>query len=166
MNPTEHDFQLEIPDNQKIKYLFLEILHEYLEEPACTQTRIETAQEVHYLYISAQSDDGAIEGLHQTSDEFLWWFWDILLQVAESIIPYDAEAQESLAQLITTLRNLPFEVSISIRGSRCKLWQDLPLLDHNIAEKMNAPTQSQQHWQNLNGFAARLTRDGIYKGEL
>lgn len=111
----------------------------------------------------------------QSAEGCLWDLWYSVLHSAKKIPWYDEAAQGKLLDLVKALKarpNPPKTVKVSndwVLGSDT-LWSTTLLLGPSIRESWNdAPygqsgfqIPEQRAWTNVNAFAARLRRDGVF----
>ncbi|KZL83708.1 hypothetical protein CI238_07706 [Colletotrichum incanum] len=104
---------------------------------------------------------------HGTAGSFLWWFWDLVHDLARQI-PYDSPQQDRLTTVIEALTNLPSK-SVNFgeewgggSESSFELWAKLPMFGNTLGEKLddgdpNASEEDQRKERrvNLQAYAAR-----------
>lgn len=157
------------------------LLNDYLQHSS-TKSALETTQALDNLFPIHRSNEDQPHGEpREPPQSFLLHMWPLFLNIA-SQIPHDHPAQEKLAELVGTLKNLVSKSPIvHIDCSDYKLWRDLPLLFPTIEEELerrfllppksdrqrltrllemaNCDADSKQTYRNASSFLARLTRD-------
>ncbi|KAF7551868.1 hypothetical protein G7Z17_g4717 [Cylindrodendrum hubeiense] len=112
---------------------------------------------------------------HGTADSFLWWFWDLVHDLARQV-PYNSPEQDRLAAIVHELHRLP---SKTVRvgeewgsGGFIQLWTNLPMFGSTFYEKLDADpratgeTQKKERAVNLQAYAARIGGLGIIPFEM
>ncbi|KAF7164770.1 hypothetical protein CNMCM5623_009152 [Aspergillus felis] len=159
---------LELKDDDPwfIEEKIFKILRDYLQDPAASP--VHTAQALDRLFPAHRADEDQPAGEpREDPGSFLWHFWDVVHNVAQQI-PYTAPEQDRLAELIKALKDLTSQTKTVYMASwdqNFDLWGDLPMLGPTLREtydRMASLTdeEEREHWQSLNAYAARLTRDG------
>ncbi|GIC90148.1 uncharacterized protein Aud_006580 [Aspergillus udagawae] len=159
---------LELKDDDPwfIEERIFKILLDYLQNP--TTSSATTAQALDRLFPANRPDEDQPAGEpREDPGSFLWHFWGVVHNVAQQI-PYTAPEQDRLAELIKALKDLPSQTKTVYMASwdqTFDLWGDLPMLGptfREIYDRMVSLTDEEErgHWQSLNAYAARLTRDG------
>ncbi|KAF4973090.1 hypothetical protein FSARC_521 [Fusarium sarcochroum] len=99
---------------------------------------------------------------HGNAADFLWWFWDLVHDLARQI-PHDSLAQDRLTSIIRELQALPEKTVDLGKGwgedSSVQNWTNLPLFGPTFREKLDEATgtvQRQKRMVNLQAYAARL----------
>ncbi|MCJ1401020.1 hypothetical protein MMC11_004232 [Xylographa trunciseda] len=138
----------------------------------------EAAQNLNALYPPNRTD----EGKNEPPALFLRQMWDILIQMVRQI-PFNHDSQDTIIDVIMALSELPIAGTITVWAIEFRLWKDLPLLGHAMAEEYESeypshrppssppfdlttlPTsgedEEREEWLNINAFAARLAVRGI-----
>ncbi|KND86391.1 hypothetical protein TOPH_08972 [Tolypocladium ophioglossoides CBS 100239] len=112
---------------------------------------------------------------HGTAGSFLWWFWDLVHDLARQV-PYDGPEQDRLAAVIQALHELPPK-TVSLgedwgTGSSVQLWTNLPMFGNTYREKLDddsrAPGEAQKKERhvNLQAYAARIAGLGLVPFEM
>ncbi|POR36752.1 Uncharacterized protein TPAR_03070 [Tolypocladium paradoxum] len=111
---------------------------------------------------------------HGTADRFLWWFWDLVHDLARQV-PYDSPAQDQLVAVIKALHDLPCE-TVNLgedwgigSENRIQPWTTLPMFGNTFREKLDdAPGEAQKKERrvNLQAYAARITGLGLIPFEV
>ncbi|PKX96521.1 DUF3632 domain-containing protein [Aspergillus novofumigatus IBT 16806] len=160
--------RLELKDDDPwiIEEKIFKILRDYLQAPAASPAA--AAQALDRLFPANRPDEDQPAGEpREDPGSFLWHFWGVVHNVAQQI-PYAAPEQDRLAELIKALKSLTSQtktVYLEAWGYTFALWGDLPLLGPTFREMYDCMVsltdeEERQHWQSLNAYATRLTRDG------
>ncbi|KAL5693563.1 hypothetical protein EMGR_004583 [Emarellia grisea] len=158
---------LELKDDDPwiIEVKIFKILRDYLQDPAASPAV--AAQALDRLFPANRSDeDQPTDEPREDPGSFLWHFWGVVHNVAQQI-PYTAPEQDRLAELIKALKGLSSQTKTVYLASwdhTFDLWGDLPLLGPTFREMYDCMVslndkEEREHWQSLNAYAARLTRD-------
>ncbi|KXH69005.1 hypothetical protein CSAL01_11482 [Colletotrichum salicis] len=130
--------------------------------------------------ISAEEAAVALDSLfasdyeeHGTAGSFLWWFWDLMHDLARQI-PYDQRDQDQLAAIIKALTCLPPKtVSLGedwggAGENSVDVWQSLPMFANTLNETLSdghprAPGEDarKDRQVNLQAYAARIAGLGL-----
>ncbi|GIJ85233.1 hypothetical protein Asppvi_004089 [Aspergillus pseudoviridinutans] len=159
---------LELKDDDPwfIEEKIFKILRDYLQDP--TASPAHTAQALDQLFPAHRADEDQPAGEpREDPGSFLWHFWGVVHNVAQQI-PYTAHEQDRLAELIKALKDLTSQTKTVYMASwdqSFDLWGDLPMLGPTFREMYDrmvslSDEEEREHWQSLNAYAARLTRDG------
>ncbi|RLL94446.1 hypothetical protein CFD26_100270 [Aspergillus turcosus] len=159
---------LELKDDDPwfIEEKIFKILLDYLQDP--TAAPAATAQALDRLFPANRPDEDQPAGEpREDPGSFLWHFWGVVHDVAQQI-PYTAPEQDRLVELIKALKGLSSEtksVYLASWHQIFELWGDLPMLGPTFRDMCECivslnDEEEREHWQNLNAYAARLTRDG------
>ncbi|EAW14882.1 DUF3632 domain-containing protein [Aspergillus clavatus NRRL 1] len=158
---------LELKDDDPwfVEEKIFDVLKNYLQDPTVSPTI--ASQALDRLFPANRPDeDQPADEPREEPGSFLWHFWDVFHRVAQQI-PYDRPEQERLVQLVKTLKGLSSQaktVYLASWDQTFDLWEDLPMLGPTYRETYDRMTSfdtqtERESWQNLNAFAARLTRD-------
>ncbi|GIK00781.1 hypothetical protein Aspvir_004810 [Aspergillus viridinutans] len=159
---------LELRDDDPwfIEEKIFQVLLDYLQNP--TASPAPTAQALDRLFPANRPDEDQLAGEpREDPGSFLWHFWGVVHNVAQQI-PYTAPEQDRLAELIKALKDLSSQTKTVYMASwdqTFDLWGDLPMLGPTFREMYDrmvslTDEEEREHWQSLNAYAARLTRDG------
>ncbi|GFF25748.1 hypothetical protein IFM58399_01150 [Aspergillus lentulus] len=158
---------LELKDDDPwfIEEKIFRILQDYLQDP--TASPAVAAQSLDRLFPANRPDeDQPADEPREEPGSFLWHFWGVVHDVARQI-PYTAPEQDRLAELIKALKGLSSQtktVYLTAWDYTFDLWGDLPLLGPTFREMYDCMVlddkEEREHWQSLNAYAARLTKDG------
>ncbi|KAF4208169.1 hypothetical protein CNMCM8927_001188 [Aspergillus lentulus] len=157
--------QLKDDDPWFIEEKIFKILQDYLQDP--TASPAAAAQALDRLFPANRPDeDQPADEPREEPGSFLWHFWGVVHDVARQI-PYTAPEQDRLAELIKALKGLSSQtktVYLAAWDYTFDLWGDLPLLGPTFREMYDCMVlddkEEREHWQSLNAYAARLTKDG------
>ncbi|KAK1691027.1 hypothetical protein BDP55DRAFT_649399 [Colletotrichum godetiae] len=110
---------------------------------------------------------------HGTAGSFLWWFWDLMHDLARQI-PYDQREQDQLAAVIKALTCLPPKtVSLGedwggAGENSVDLWQNLPMFANTLNETLSdgdprahSEDTRKDRQVNLQAYAARVAGLGL-----
>ncbi|RHZ53439.1 DUF3632 domain-containing protein [Aspergillus thermomutatus] len=159
---------LELKDDDPwfVEEKIFKILVNYLQDP--TASPAATAQALDRLFPANRPDqDQPADEPREDPGSFLWHFWGVVHNVAQQI-PYTAPEHDRLAELIKALKGLSSQTKTVYMASwdqAFDLWGDLPMLGPTFRELYDRMVslndeEEREHWQSLNAYAARLTRDG------
>ncbi|KAF4905038.1 hypothetical protein CGCVW01_v012980 [Colletotrichum viniferum] len=163
--------QLQIPgDAPAFAGQVIEILNSVLGSSSQKLSSEDAARAIDELFHQQyQKDD--------TAGSFLWWFWDLVHDLA-SQIPYNSQEQEQLTAVIKSLHDLPPKtVSLgqewgSDGADSVPVWTGLPMFGNTFREKLdivNLQTSEEQDKQkavNLQAYAARVAGLGSVPFEI
>ncbi|PHH92184.1 hypothetical protein CDD83_8570 [Cordyceps sp. RAO-2017] len=115
---------------------------------------------------------------HGTAGSFLWWFWDLVHDLARQI-PYDSPEQDRLAAIIQALPKLPTEaVNLGedwggASENRVQPWEGLPMFANTFREKLDDTdsrategTQKKERRVNLEAYASRIAGLGLIPSDM
>ncbi|KAF8972515.1 hypothetical protein BDZ97DRAFT_2054011 [Flammula alnicola] len=158
---TRHQSTLDV--EQKV----FSILDAYLQ-PSSEMSATTAAEEIDKLFPTNTSSSS----LEFTS---LMHLWDLFIVVVEQI-PWQHPSQDKVAALMKAIHDLPNPRTIVIAdwdNRQATLWTDLPILDDVLTDNVEThgiiinndsdeEKQSRIHDINFQGFAARLTAEGVF----
>ncbi|KAF4869392.1 hypothetical protein CGCSCA1_v011442 [Colletotrichum siamense] len=163
--------QLQIPgDAPAFAGQVVEILNSVLGSSSQKLSSEDAAREIDELFNQQYQTDG-------TAGSFLWWFWDLVHDLALQI-PYNSQEQEQLTAVIKSLHELPPKtVSLgqewgSDGADSVPVWTGLPMFGNTFREKLdtvNLQTSAEQDKQktvNLQAYAARVAGLGLVPFEM
>ncbi|KAK1723165.1 hypothetical protein CaCOL14_003080 [Colletotrichum acutatum] len=130
--------------------------------------------------ISAEKAAAAINSLfisdyeeHATAGSFLWWFWDLMHDLARQV-PNEQPEQDQLAAIIKALLSLPPKTVIlgedwgGANESSIDVWNGLPMFANTLNETLSdgdprAPSEEarKERLVSLQAYAARVAGLGL-----
>jgi len=169
---TERDKRWHL-SNLELESNIFTILDTYLQ-PSSGVSAVTAAQEITQLYPTdpATQTPGTHDSLAFT---FLYRLWELFVVVVEQI-PWHHTSQDKAIDLIKAIRDTPNPTPITFEDGfshGVKLWADLPVLGavlvdnvetHGIIINDDSDEQKQSRLRDINfqGFAARLTTEGVW----
>lgn len=109
---------------------------------------------------------------HGTAGSFLWWFWDLVHELARQL-PYNGPEQDLLAKLIKALHDLPPK-TVKLGDDwgdgkdSVELWAGLPMFGNTFREKLDdsdekarSETHRKERRVNLQAYAAKVAGFGL-----
>lgn len=148
-------------------------LNEYLQPSSEVPPAI-AAQEITQLYPTDPASQQP--GTYDTEAyDFLLRLWELFIAIAEQI-PWQHSSQDKVIELVKAIRDLPNPTTITFDNGfsrRVKLWTDLPVLaavltdnveTHGIIINDDSDEEKKSRLRDINfqGFAARLTAEGVW----
>lgn len=133
--------QLQIPgDAPAFAGQVVEIINSVLGSSSQKLSSEDAARAIDELFNQQYQKDG-------TAGSFLWWFWDLVHDLALQI-PYNSQEQEQLTAVIKSLNDLPPKtVSLgqewgSDGADSVPVWTGLPMFGNTFREKLDTGKQS------------------------
>ncbi|EXF73793.1 hypothetical protein CFIO01_05724 [Colletotrichum fioriniae PJ7] len=126
--------QLEDPGAPPFAAKVVEILNAAFESKSNISAE-KAAAEINSLFISDYEE-------HGTAGSFLWWFWDLMHDLARQI-PYDQREQDQLAAVIKALAGLPPKTVVlgedwgGASDSSVDVWKSLPMFANTLNETLS-----------------------------
>ena len=101
----------------------------------CTFSPADAAKALNELY--PHSPDANDAESKDKAGGFLWWFWDLIHDLARQV-PHDSPEQDRLVAIIKELRDLPSKTIPLGEWGTVRVWQGLPLLGPTLREKWDS----------------------------
>ncbi|KAF9871003.1 hypothetical protein CkaCkLH20_11420 [Colletotrichum karsti] len=111
----------------------------------------------------------------KTAGSFLWWFWDLIHDLARQI-PYNRPEQDRLAAIINNLTKLlskTVDLGENWGASSVQVWAKLPMFGNTFREKLDDDdtrvsdeSSKKERRINLQAFAARVASFGHFPFEV
>ncbi|KAH0420418.1 hypothetical protein CcaCcLH18_14020 [Colletotrichum camelliae] len=163
--------QLQIPgDAPAFASQVVEIFNSVLGSSSQKLSSEDAAKKMDELFNQQYQKDG-------TAGSFLWWFWDLVHDLALQI-PHNGQEQEQFTAVIKALHDLPPKtVSLgqewgSDGADFVPVWTGLPMFGNTFREKLDTVNQQtldgqdKQRSINIQAYAARVTGLGLVPFEI
>ncbi|KLU90391.1 hypothetical protein MAPG_10245 [Magnaporthiopsis poae ATCC 64411] len=151
----------------------LEILDSALPSARPISTPAEAAAALNDLCILDAKERGE-------AGSFLWWFWDMVHELARLLPHEDTDAHDRLAAVVAALHSLPANRTVRLGGQWGEAgeediapWKGLPMFGNTLREKMDdsdsrasSKAEKKQRYINLQTYAARVAGYGIVPLEM